>query len=207
MKALLPSLLATLVAFTSPMASSAPTHDAEEPTVDEVQHLIPPGADLVHMATNISHSKGRVEAILLIEKPSSGPDKRLGGTHREVLIIDRGNDGRLREAARNTRMFACPDRGETTGCPYTFIEVIGSAFTVRRGHPSRDTWSDRFSFDYSPQAGTWILSKLTRRSHDTLTNRDALIELTPKNFGKVNFSGVDPAAFPVVQFDRSLPLP
>lgn len=207
MKALMSSLLATLLAFTSPVASSAPTHDAEEPTIDEVQHLIPPGADLVHMATNISHSKGRVEALLLIEMPSSGTDKRFVGTHRELLVIDRGNDGQLREADRNTRMFACPDCGETTDYPYTFIEVIESAFTVRLGDPSRDTWSDRFSFDYSTKAGTWILSKLARRSHDALTNRDALIELTPKNFGKVNFSDVDPAAFPVVQFDRRLPLP
>lgn len=164
--------------------------------MDDLKAFATDGYRLMDSVSGDLKGDGQNDALLVLDPPAQGEPKLGEGTPRRVLLVVRGQDGQLHEAARNDKLVPCSTCGGIAGDPYAFSQVEHGQFTVSTGGGSRERWSNDFTFAYSPARKDWLLSKVSRSASDEATNAHKAIELSPKDFGDITFKDFDPGKLP-----------
>lgn len=179
---------------TAHSAAAAPASQGS--TMDDLKAFATNGARIMDSLTGDLNNDGRPDALLVLDPPSDSSQKLGEGAPRTVLLLIRGEDGKLHEAASNQKVVPCATGGGVSGDPYGFVRLESGQFTVRNGGGSREHWSDEFTFKYSADRKDWLLDKATRSVVDQDTDKHKTLELTPKDFGDIAFKDFDPAKLP-----------
>ncbi|WP_090449145.1 hypothetical protein [Dyella sp. OK004] len=166
--------------------------------MDDLKAFATNGARIMDSLTGDLNNDGKPDVLLVLDPPADSSQKLGEGAPRTVLVLIRGEDDQLHEAASNQKVVPCATCGGVSGDPYGFVRVEPGQFTVRNGGGSREHWSDEFTFKYSADRKDWLLDKATRRVTDQDTEAHKTLELTPKDFGSITFKDFDPAKLPEV---------
>ena len=164
--------------------------------MDDLKAFATNGARIMDSLTGDLNNDGRPDALLVLDPPADSSPKLGEGAPRTVLLLIRGEDGKLHEAASNQKVVPCATCGGVSGDPYGFVQLEPGQFTVRNGGGSREQWSDEFTFKYSADRKDWLLAKATRNVADQESDKHKTLELTPKDFGDIAFKDFDPAKLP-----------
>ena len=167
--------------------------------MDDLNAFATDGYRLMDSVIGDLNDDGQTDALLVLDPPATGKEKLGEGTPRRVLIVVRGDDGKLHEAARNDKVVPCSTCGGVAGDPYGFSRVEHGQFTISNGGGSRERWSDDYTFIYSAARKDWLLSKVARSVSDEETSAHKAIELSPKDFGDITFKDFDPSKLPTVE--------
>ena len=175
----------------------AQTDEVNVPT--EVRAFVEKGSKPIFYKPADLNGDGRQDAVLVIERtdPPTKDEYDYPLDQRPMLILVRGVDQKLSESARNERVVMCSTCGGMMGDPFVEVEVGTNMFTVDNEGGSAWRWGIYYEFKYSRIDKTWQLVRLTKSSVNSLEpNKTAKSKvLTPRKFGKINFSDLDPAKF------------
>jgi hypothetical protein len=164
--------------------------------MDDLNAFATNGARIMDTLTGDLNNDGRPDALLVLDPPADSSQKLGEGAPRTVLLLIRGEDGKLHQAASNQKVVPCATCGGVSGDPYGFVQLEPGQFTVRNGGGGRERWSDEFTVKYSADRKDWLLAKAMRSVTDQDTDKHKLLELTPKDFGDIAFKDFDPAKLP-----------
>ena len=137
---------------------------------------------------------GRKDYILVLER--ANPEMDDDGfpiNQRPLLILVRGQDGKLTEAKRNEKIVSCSECGGSQGDPFQGFDVGPNTFTVKHSGGSGMRWSSHWIFNYSKADQTW---RLVRSEVETFSSGDPekvdKKVKRPEDFGKIDIADFDP---------------
>jgi len=144
------------------------------------------------------NNDGKTDYILVLANSKLGPDEEYNDeSKRPTLIIIRGADGTLAEAARNELAAGCAACGGIMGDPFEGVTACKGTFTVTNSGGSRDRWSFEYTFNYSRKDNAWQLVKVVETTRDSLKANSGgrKVMIPPKHYGKIDFADFDPENF------------
>ena len=150
---------------------------------------------------------GMKDYVLVLEKRYPPMDEDgLPQNQRPLLILLRGKDKKLTEAARSETVVMCSRCGGVFGDPFSGLEVGKNTFTVNHYGGSSWRWTANYTFKYSRIDKTWQLVRVEKTSFHTsepekMTRK---IMTPPKDFGKVDIADFDPADYEGTEEDGDL---
>jgi hypothetical protein len=141
---------------------------------------------------------GRGDFVLVLEKanPAKDADDFPVG-ERPLLILLRGADGKLSEAARNERVVMCSKCGGVWGDPFEGVEAGRNTFSVEHYGGSNWRWKYSYKFNYSRIDKTWQLVRAEELSYHTSDpdKMERRVYTPPRNFGKIALADFDPEKY------------
>lgn len=170
--------------------ASAPALSTPSPRIDD---LLPPGQALLMRRDGDLDGDG-IDDVLVAFGPRDVAAQ--ADAARGLLILRRGRDGSLTQAALATRAVPCARCGGMFGDPLSAIDVRKGGFTMRLEGGSRTLWSREFDFDYVPADRTWRLVAVRDSTLDRLEGTARQGELGAASLSRVPLEDFDPADFP-----------
>ena len=191
------SLLCSLAILVISSAAYPQTREVDVPT--EIKPFVEEGSKAIFYKAGDLNGDGKQDAVLVIERadPPNKDKYDYPIDQRPLLILVRGTDQKLTEAARNDRVVMCSSCGGMMGDPFLEIEVDTKTFSVNNEGGSAWRWGVYYQFNYSRIDNTWQLVRLTKTSFNSLDAGKTAKKkvLTPRQFGKINFADLDPSKF------------
>jgi hypothetical protein len=170
--------------------------DAQIPA--EVRPFVERGTRALAVAAADLDGDGRGDFVLVLERQPANPKAEpIEVGQRPLLILRRGEDGKLVLAKRNDRIVFCDTCGGALGDPFQGVTAGPRRFAVEHYGGSRESWSNRFQFDYSRIDRTWQLVEV---SETVMDRHEPARETTrrfrpPRDFGKIDVADFDPQNF------------
>ena len=164
----------------------------------EVQPFVGAGTKAIAVEAADLNGDGRGDFVLVLEKenPAKDADDFPVG-ERPLLILLRGADGKLSEAARNERVVMCSKCGGVWGDPFEGVEVGRNTFTVNHYGGSNWRWKNTYKFNYSRIDRAWQLVRVEELSYHT-SDPDKMktrVFTPPRDYGKIDIANFDPEKY------------
>jgi hypothetical protein len=173
--------------------SAARQNELQIPT--EVQPFVEKGTKAIALEAADLNGDGRKDFVLVLERENPSKDENdFPVKQRPLLILVRGEDGRLAEAKRNERVVMCSQCGGVFGDPFEGVIAARNTFTVHFYGGSSWRWAYSYKFNYSRVDKTWQLvraQELSYHSYDP-DKMKTLVFTPPKDFGKIDLADFDP---------------
>ena len=161
----------------------------------EVQPFAAAGTKAIAVEAADLNGDGRGDFVLVLEKanPSKDADDLPIG-QRPLLILLRGDDGRLSAAKRNERVVMCSRCGGVFGDPFEGVVAGRNTFTVMFYGGSNWRWAYSYKFDYSRRDKTWQLVRAEETSYHTSDpeKMKTRVLTPPRDYGKIDIADFDP---------------
>jgi uncharacterized protein YecT (DUF1311 family) len=140
------------------------------------------------------------DAVLVLDPPDNGNDPN-NGPPRTVVVLVRNASGELEIASRNDKIVPCAKCGGMhMDDPFSFMRIANKRFFIVTEGGDRYRWGNTYIFKAAVAQKDWLLNYVQRGVSDTDTQKNKHIELYPKDFGTVKFSGFNPDKLPNVKF-------
>lgn len=178
--------------------SLAAAQDEELKVPAEVQAFVEAGTKAISVEAADLNGDGRGDFILVLERenpPKDENDFPVG--QRPLLILVRGEDGKLTEAKRNERVVMCSQCGGVFGDPFEGVVAGRNSFSVELYGGSNWRWKYSYKFNYSRIDKTWQLVRAEEISYHT-SDPDKMktqVFTPPKHYGKVDIADFDPEKY------------
>jgi hypothetical protein len=180
------------------LCAAAPAAVAQEGALKinaEVQPFVERGTKAIALEAADLNGDGREDFILVLEKEDPARDEDdFPIAQRPLLILLRGEDGRLTAAKRNERLVMCSRCGGVFGDPFEGVEAGRNTFTVHHYGGSNWRWKYSYKFNYSRLDRTWQLVR-TEETHFHTSDPDKMktrVFTPPKDYGKIDLADFDP---------------
>ncbi|NQY05823.1 MAG: hypothetical protein HRT68_06365 [Flavobacteriaceae bacterium] len=167
-----------------------------KPKVDqtELNAFVLNGYKIVTYSYGDFNDDKKQDAVLLLkkideEKLAETSDKPI---ERPLLVLIRGEDGKLTKVARNDRAVYCYKCGSNFGSPLTDILIEGNQFSIQHEAGKTDRWTRLISFEYSKISNSFSLFKDATSTYSISGGTTVENEVkTKKDFGDINFEEFD----------------
>jgi hypothetical protein len=188
-------LLATLLL--APLAVDADEVESAQQLPAELRAFVAPGTQPIWFSKADLDKDGNDDYLLVLQKERKpgADDYEMEEAQRPLLVLLNGEDGKLREAARNERVVLCSNCGGVMGDPFVGIEAGAGSFTVMHYGGSSWRWSTNVKFAYSRKDRAWQLVRVEESSFHASDPDKEKVEVAtpPRDFGKIDFKDFDPA--------------
>lgn len=181
-----------LLCFVPPVAAA---RDDELKVPAEVLPFVEKGTKAIALEVADLNGDGRMDFVLVLERENPAKDADdFPVSQRPLLLLVRGEDGKLTEAKRNERVVMCSQCGGVFGDPFEGIEVARNTFTVNLYGGSSWRWKYSYKFNYSRIDRTWQLVRVEEISYHTSDpeKMKTSVFTPPKDYGKIDFAEFDP---------------
>ena len=169
--------------------------DEELKIPDEVKPFVEAGTKAIAVEAADLNGDGRGDFVLVLERENPSKDANdFPVRQRPLLILTRGEDGKLSEAKRNELLVMCSQCGGVFGDPFEGVEVGRNTFTVHHYGGSNWRWKYSYKFNYSRIDRTWQLVRTEEIEYHT-SDPDKMktqVFTPPRHFGKVDIADFDP---------------
>ena len=172
--------------------------DAELKVPVEVQPFVEAGTKAIAVEAADLNGDGRGDFVLVLEKenPAKDADDFPVG-ERPLLILLRGDDGKLSAAKRNERVVMCSKCGGVFGDPFEGVVAGRNTFTVMHYGGSNWRWAYSYKFNYSRIDRAWQLVRVEELSYHT-SDPDKMerhVYTPPRDYGKIDIADFDPEKY------------
>ena len=182
-----------LILCAAPIVSAARQNELQIPA--EVQPFVERGTKAIALEAADLNGDGRKDFVLVLERENPSKDENdFPVNQRPLLILVRGEGGRLAEAKRNERVVMCSQCGGVFGDPFEGVVAARNTFTVMFYGGSSWRWAYSYKFNYSRVDKTWQLVRAEETNYHTydLDTMKTLVFTPPKSFGKIDIADFDP---------------
>lgn len=162
---------------------------------DEVRPFVETGAKAIALEAADLNGDGRKDFVLVLERENPRKDENdFPVNQRPLLILVRGEDGKLTEAKRNERVVMCSQCGGVFGDPFEGVVAARNTFTVMFYGGSNWRWAYSYKFNYSRLDKTWQLVRTEETEFHTSApdKMKTRVFTPPKDFGKIDIADFDP---------------
>lgn len=176
-----------------PSAVAAQEDELQVPA--EVRPFVEEGTKAIAVESADLNGDGRGDYILVLERESPAKDENdVPVNQRPLLVLVRGENGRLAVARRNERVVMCSQCGGFFGDPFEVVEVGRKTFTVHHYGGSNWRWKSSYQFNYSRIDKTWQLVRAEESSYHTsdVDKEETHVYTPPKDYGKIDIADFDP---------------
>lgn len=152
------------------------------------------GYETVTYAYGDFNGDNRYDAVLLLKKTDEETLSKTETTpvERPLLVLLRGNDGKLKLKVRNDRAVYCYKCGSEFGSPITDILIEGNQFTIQHESGKADRWTRLISFQYDMLYENFSLVKDATSTYSlSEVNKVENNVKTKKDFGHILFEEFD----------------
>jgi len=141
--------------------------------------------------------KGDYLLVLQRDRKPGTDEYEMQERERPLLVLVRGADGGLHEAARNELVVLCSNCGGTMGDPFQGVEAGPGTFTVTHYGGSAERWSTSVKFNYSRKDKAWQLVRVEVENFNANDPDKGTTKAyaPPKDFGKIDFTAFDPEKY------------
>ncbi|HEX8687771.1 MAG TPA: hypothetical protein VF736_08950 [Pyrinomonadaceae bacterium] len=161
----------------------------------EVRPFVAEGTKAIALEAADLNGDGRGDFILVLEREAPAKDANdFPVNQRPLLLLVRGEDGRLAAAKRNERLVMCSQCGGVFGDPFEGVEAGRNTFTVNFYGGSNWRWKYSYQFNYSRVDRTWQLVRVEEINYHT-SDPDKMkrrVFTPPRDYGKVDIADFDP---------------
>ena len=186
-------VLGLLLLCAAPAAVSAQEGELKIP--DEVRPFVAAGTKAIALEAADLNGDGRGDFVLVLEKENPAKDENdFPVNQRPLLILVRGEDGKLSEAKRNERVVMCSQCGGVFGDPFDGVVAGRNGFSVELYGGSNWRWKYSYKFNYSRVDKTWQLVRAEEISYHT-SDPDKMktqVFTPPRHYGKIDIADFDP---------------
>ena len=186
-------LLSLALACAAPPTAAAQSEGVQVPA--EVRPFVEPGAKAIALEAADLNGDGRGDFVLVLERESPATDEDdFPVNQRPLLILLRGEGGRLAAAKRNERLVMCSKCGGVFGDPFEGVEAGRNTFTVNFYGGSAWRWKYSYRFNYSRVDQTWQLVRAEEIEYHT-SDPDKMktrVFTPPRDYGKIDLADFDP---------------
>jgi hypothetical protein len=179
-------------------AGAAAAQDGELKVPAEVRPFVEGGTKAIAVEAADLNGDGRGDFILVLEKENPAKDENdFPVNQRPLLILVRGDDGKLSEAKRNERVVMCSQCGGVFGDPFDGVIAGRNTFSVELYGGSNWRWKYSYRFNYSRADKTWQLVRAEEISYHT-SDPDKMktrVFTPPKDYGKIDIAAFDPEKY------------
>jgi hypothetical protein len=190
--------LALLAVFASSCAF-ADEIESPEAVPAELRPFVEAGTKAIWFSQADLDRDGKGDYLLVLQRERKpGEDEyAMPEKQRPLLVLLRGADGKLHEAARNERVVLCSNCGGTMGDPFVGIDAGPGTFTVSHYGGSAWRWGTSVRFNYSRKDNAWQLVRVEEESFNATDPEHGSTKVftPPKAFGKIDFTDFDPEKF------------
>lgn len=190
------TLLTLLLLCAAPPLTLAQDEELKVPA--EVQPFVEAGTKAIAVEAADLNGDGRGDFVVVLERANPAKDKDdFPVNERPLLVLLRGADGKLSEAARNERVVMCSKCGGVWGDPFEGVTAGRNTFTVEHYGGSNWRWKYSYKFNYSRIDKTWQLVRAEELSYHTSDpdKMERRVYTPPRNFGKINLADFDPEKY------------
>lgn len=157
---------------------------------DLLRH-VPEDASLEMSVSGDADGDGDADALIVVGR---GPSH--DSVPRGLLILRRGPDASLAEAAYGPKAILCRTCGGTMGDPLQSVSAENGELTLRFEGGSRELWSSEYRFRYAPESERWRLNQIVHQGMDRLTGMSAERRLVVSPLEEASLEFFDPADYP-----------
>ena len=162
---------------------------------EEVKPFVEAGTKAIAVEAADLNGDGRGDFVLVLERLNPAVDKDdFPVNQRPLLILLRGEGGRLAAAKRNERLVMCSKCGGVFGDPFEGVEAGRNTFTVNFYGGSNWRWKYAYRFNYSRVDQTWQLVR-SEEIHYHTSDPDKMktrVFTPPRDYGKIDLADFDP---------------
>ncbi|HEX8118798.1 MAG TPA: hypothetical protein VF521_16090 [Pyrinomonadaceae bacterium] len=162
---------------------------------DEVRPFVEAGAKAIAVEAADLNGDGRGDFVLVLERENPAKDADDFPIHqRPLLILVRGEDGKLSAARRNELIVMCSKCGGVFGDPFEGVVAKRNTFTVMFYGGSSWRWAYSYRFNYSRADKTWQLVRVEETDYHT-SDPDKMktkVFVPPRDYGKIDIADFDP---------------
>ena len=188
--------LLLLLSCAAPPAAAAQDDELKVPA--EVRPFVETGTKAIAVEAADLNGDGRGDFVLVLERENPAKDENdFPVNQRPLLILVRGEDGKLGEAKRNERVVMCSRCGGVFGDPFDGVVAGRNSFSVELYGGSNWRWKYSYQFNYSRVDKTWQLVRAEEISYHT-SDPDKMktrIFTPPKDYGKIDIADFDPEKY------------
>lgn len=186
-------LLSLALLCAAPLITAAQSEELQIPT--EVRPFVETGTKAIALEASDLNGDGRGDFVLVLERENPAMDQDdFPVNQRPLLILLRGEDGRLTAAKRNERLVMCSKCGGVFGDPFEGVVAGRNTFTVEFYGGSNWRWKYSYQFNYSRVDKTWQLVRAEEISYHT-SDPDKMktqVFTPPRDYGKIDLADFDP---------------
>src|SRR5215204_5953444 len=186
-------LLSLALLCAAPPLAAAQSEELRVPA--EVRPFVEQGTKAVALEAADLNGDGRGDFVLVLERENPAKDADdFPVNQRPLLVLVRGDDGRLAAAKRNERLVMCSKCGGVFGDPFEGVEAGRNTFTVNFYGGSNWRWKYAYRFNYSRVDKTWQLVRAEEISYHT-SDPDKMktrVFTPPRDYGKIDLADFDP---------------
>ena len=186
--------LCLAVLCAAPAAPAARQDDGPQVPA-EVRPFVEAGAKAIAVEAADLNGDGRGDYVLVFERGNPAKDADdFPVNQRPLLILVRGEDGRLSEAKRNERVVMCSRCGGVFGDPFEGVVAERNTFTVMFYGGSNWRWAYSYRFNYSRADRTWQLVRAEETEYHTSDpeKMKTKVFIPPRDYGKIDLAAFDP---------------
>ncbi|HEX8557046.1 MAG TPA: hypothetical protein VF668_03035 [Pyrinomonadaceae bacterium] len=186
-------LFALALLCAAPHAAAAQVEELQPPA--EVRPFVEAGTKAIALEAADLNGDGRGDFVLVLERENAPKDENdFPVGQRPLLLLVRGEDGRLSAAKRNERLVMCSQCGGIFGDPFEGVEAGRNTFTVHFYGGSAWRWKYSYRFNYSRVDRTWQLVRAEELSYHTSdpNKMKSRVFTPPRDFGKIDIADFDP---------------
>ena len=187
------TLFAVALLCAAPSAAWAQDEELKVPA--EVQPFVAAGTKAIAVEAADLNGDGRGDFVLVLERENPAKDADdFPQNERPLLILLRGDDGKLSEAKRNERVVMCSRCGGVFGDPFEGVVAGRNTFTVMHYGGSNWRWAYSYKFNYSRMDKTWQLVRVEESEFHTSApdKMKTRVFTPPRDFGKIDIADFDP---------------
>lgn len=169
--------------------------DGELQVPAEVRPFVEEGTKAIAVEPADLNGDGHGDYVLVLERENPANDEDdFPVNQRPLLILVRGENGRLAVAKRNERVVLCSRCGGVFGDPFEGVEAGLKTFTVHHYGGSNWRWKNSYQFNYSRIDKTWQLVRAEELSYHTsdVEKEESHVYTPPKDYGKIDIADFDP---------------
>ena len=179
-------------------APAAAARQGELQIPAEVLPFVEKGTKAIALEASDLNGDGRGDFVLVLERENPAKDENdFPVNQRPLLILVRGEDGRLAEAKRNERVVMCSQCGGVFGDPFEGVTAARNTFTVMFYGGSNWRWAYSYKFNYSLVNKTWQLVRAEETEYHT-SDPDKMktrVFTPPRDYGKIDIANFDPEKY------------
>ena len=187
------TVLLILLLCAAPSVRAARQDELKIP--DEVRPFVETGTKAIALEAADLNGDGRKDFVLVLERENPSKDENdFPVNQRPLLILVRGEDGKLAAAKRNERVVMCSQCGGVFGDPFEGVTAARNTFTVMFYGGSNWRWAYSYKFNYSRHDKTWQLVRTEETEFHTSApdKMKTRVFTPPKDFGKIDIADFDP---------------
>jgi len=189
-------VLGLLLLCAAPPLPAAQREELEVPA--EVRPFVETGTKAIALEAADLNGDGRGDFVLVLERENPAKDEHdFPVNQRPLLLLVRGEDGRLSEAKRNERIVMCSRCGGVFGDPFEGVIAGRNTFTVDLYGGSNWRWKYSYKFNYSRIDRTWQLVRAEEISYHTSDPEGMKTQVftPPRDYGKIDIADFDPEKY------------